>query len=154
MSRYEVWLLHLSTALVGGTGLVYAVFRYLLEPVDPYSVVNHPWQPAVQHLHIIVAPLLVFTVGLIWRRHVLGHWRSEARQQHRSGISLILTLTPMVASGYLIQVTVNERWRTIWVVAHCATAGLWILGYLVHQVTSRHQRQVVPRGLEPVWQDD
>lgn len=152
MTRFEAWLLHLSTLLVGGTGLVYAVIRYLMEPVDPYSVVNHPWQPAVQHLHILAAPLLVFAVGLVWRRHVLMHWRSGVDQRRRSGIGLVLTMTPMVVSGYLIQVAVEERWRAVWVVVHCAASGLWLLGYLVHLATAR-RRQIMLRGVEATLQE-
>lgn len=155
MTRFEAWLLHLSIILVGGTGLIYAIVRYLLEPVDPYSVINHPWQPMVQHLHILVAPLLVFAVGLVWRRHVLTHWRSGLVLRRRSGISLVLTMVPMVVSGYLIQVAVAETWRTVWVVVHCVASGLWLLGYLVHQITLR-QRSVMSRtlDLEPVLEEE
>ena len=70
MSRSERLFLHVANGLVGGTGLVYAAMRYLMNPTDEWSVVNHPWQPHVQHLHVLVAPLLVFAAGLIWSRHV------------------------------------------------------------------------------------
>ena len=36
MKRWESWSVHLSTLLVGGTGLVYAWMRYLLPAADPY----------------------------------------------------------------------------------------------------------------------
>ncbi|HXO18770.1 MAG TPA: hypothetical protein VOA87_02470, partial [Thermoanaerobaculia bacterium] len=75
MTRLEAWTVHAATILVGSTGLVYAWMRYLLAPADPFAVVNHPLQPLVQHLHVLAAPLLVFAVGLIWRRHVWAGWR-------------------------------------------------------------------------------
>ena len=56
MNRTEAWFVHLSTLLVGITGVIYAIMRYLMEPTDPFSVVNHPWQPTLQHLHVLVAP--------------------------------------------------------------------------------------------------
>src|SRR4029077_16288973 len=104
---------------------------------DPYSVLHHPWQPDVQHLHVLVAPLLVFAAGLIWRRHVWGRWRSGARGRRRSGVAIALTLFPMVASGYFLQTAVDDRWRKAWVVVHLASSGLWLAGYLVHQLSLR-----------------
>lgn len=131
--------MHLSTLLVGGTGLVYAWMVYLAEPSDPYAVVRHPWQPVVQHLHILAAPLLVFVAGQIWRRHVWASWRLGIRSRRRSGVSLALSLVPMIASGYLIQVTVEESWRSIWSWVHLATSLLWIFGYLVHQLVPKRR---------------
>jgi hypothetical protein len=137
VSRFELWLIHLATALVGGTGLVYAWLRWGMEPSDPLAVVNHPWQPAVQHLHVWTAPLLVFAAGLIWRAHVWEHWTRGVRARRRSGVGLVLTLVPMVVSGYLIQTAVSDGWRTAWVAVHVGASVLWLAGYLAHQLASR-----------------
>ena len=134
MNRLEAWILHISSLLVGGTGLVYAWMVYLVEPADPYAVVNHPLQPALQHLHILVAPLLVFAAGLVWHRHAWSQWRKGVDRRRRSGVSLIFTLVPMVISGYLIQTAVEIDWRRIWVIVHLAASALWLVGYLSHQV--------------------
>jgi hypothetical protein len=140
VSRFEAWFLNLSSLLVGGTGLVYAWMVYLVKPADPYSVVNHPWQPAVQHLHILVAPLLVFAGGMIWRRHAWSQWQGGVERRRRSGTSLIFTLVPMVVSGYLIQTAVEGDWRRIWVIVHLVASGLWLLGALAHQVPALYFR--------------
>lgn len=137
-------MLHLSNLLVGGTGLVYAWMVFLVEPADPYAVVNHPLQPQVQHLHILVAPLLVFTAGLIWRRHVWAQWRRGIAERRRSGLSLISLLVPMIVSGSLIQTAVDDSWRRIWVWVHLVTSGLWLLGYLAHQAPVLWER-LAPR---------
>jgi hypothetical protein len=134
MSRFESWMMHLANLLVGGTGLVYAWMLYFVHPTDPYAVINHPWQPQVQHLHILVAPLLVFVVGLVWQRHVWSHWSRGVSKGRRTGLSMALTLVPMVVSGYLIQTAVDADWRKAWVVVHLIASGLWVAGYLVHQV--------------------
>ena len=136
MNRFEAWMLHVSNLLVGGTGLVYAWMVFLTKPTDPYAVVNHPLQPQLQHLHILVAPLLVFTAGLIWRRHVWWQWRRGAGERRRSGLSLALFLMPMIVSGYLIQTAVDDDWRKIWVIVHLVASGLWLAGYLAHQATA------------------
>lgn len=137
MSRFERRMHHLSTLLVGGTGLVYAVMRYLLEPADPWTVVGHPWQPHVQHLHILSAPLLVFVVGLSWQGHIVPRWRKTRMPGFLTGIVLLLSFLPMIVSGALIQTTVSEGWRTAWVVVHLVTSLLWMAGYLSHQLGER-----------------
>jgi len=133
----EVWAMHLSVLLVSATGLVYAWLRYLATPGDPYGVVSRPWQPAVQHVHLLVAPLLVFAVGLIWRRHVWCGWRQGIRARRRSGLATALSLVPMVASGYLLQAAVEDAWRRAWGWVHLATGLLWIAGYVAHLLLPR-----------------
>ena len=134
MTRWEAWTVHLSTVLVAGTGVVYAVMRYLMEPADPFAVVGHPLQPTVQHLHVLVAPLLVFGAGLIWRDHVWKHYRQGVRTARRSGVGMLLTIMPMIVSGYLIQTTVTEGWRTAWIAVHLVTSAIWSLAYGVHAI--------------------
>jgi hypothetical protein len=144
MSPFERWMLHISNLLVGGTGLVYAWMIYLARPSDPYALVNHPLQPQTQHLHVLLAPLLVFAAGLVWRRHIWSHFRQGVRGRRRSGLSLLLTLVPMVVSGYLIQTAVDGGWRKVWVGVHLAASGMWLLAYLGHQVpalVSRFRRR-------------
>jgi len=140
MKRFEAWIIHASNLLVGVSGLIYAWMRYLAEPTDPFSIVGHPWQPHVQHLHLWSAPLLVFAAGLIWRAHVWKHWQQGVRSGRRSGVTLALTLAPMVVSGYLIQTAVEPGWRQAWVVIHLVTSGLWLLGYGAHLVALLRRR--------------
>ncbi len=140
MSRFEAWATHTATILVGGTGLVYAWMRYLMHPSDPFAVVNHPLQPFVQHLHILVAPALVFAAGIMWHQHAWSYWRRGVERHRRSGATLLFTLVPMVVSGYLIQTTVDGDWRRIWVIVHLAVSGLWLLGYLAHHVSTLTRR--------------
>ena len=146
MIAWERWCVHLGNLLVGGTGLVYAVMLYFLEPVDSFSVVNHPWQPVVQHLHIWAAPLLVFGAGLIWREHIWKHWSQGVEARRHSGLSLLLTLAPMVVSGYLIQTSVNATWRGIWVGIHLTASVIWLAGYLGHFVPALVRRRRRARG--------
>ena len=141
MSPFERRLLHVATLLVGGTGLVYVWMLYFVRPEDPYAVVNHPWQPQTQHLHVLVAPLLVFGAGVIWRRHVWAQWQRRVPQGLASGVALALTLLPMIVSGYLIQTAMDDTWRKVWVWVHLTTSGLWLAGYLVHQAVQLRARR-------------
>lgn len=149
MTRFEAWSLHVSTILVAGTGLVYAWMIWFVRPTDPYSIVNHPLQPQVQHAHILVAPLLVFAAGLVWQRHIWAHWSRGVRRGRGSGLGMMLTLVPMVASGYLLQTAVDDTWRAVWLSIHLVTSGLWIVGYLVHQVPTVRLWMQRRRGAAP-----
>jgi hypothetical protein len=135
VSRLEAWSVHSANALVGGTGLIYAWMRYFAVPADEFAIVNHPWQPALQHAHVLSAPLLVFAGGLIWQRHVWARVRGKFEQRRASGLALALTLVPMIASGYLIQTATDDAWRTAWIAVHLVASGLWLAGYVAHLVT-------------------
>ncbi len=137
MTRAQAWGLHISSLLVGGTGLVYGYFRYFAEPEDPFSVANHPWQPDVQHLHILLAPLLVFACGWVWQNHVWKRIRSGFPRHRKSGWMLIGTLFPMVFSGYLVQVSADDSWRLVWAWVHGITSCIWLLFALIHPLLPR-----------------
>lgn len=142
MSRFEAWFHHAATLLVGGTGLIYAWFRYAAEPSDPFALV-HPAQPAWQHAHVVTAPLLVFAIGMIWRAHAWLGLRLGTRRR-ASGIGLLATAAPMVLSGVLLQVSVEPVWRRAWVAVHLAASALWLGGYLAHQLRSRRPSRSAP----------
>jgi hypothetical protein len=133
VSRTEIALLHLANALVVATGVVYAVMRYLLEPAEEWAVVNHPWQPHVQHLHVLVAPALVFAVGLIWSAHVLPKLLN-GRKGRMTGLGLLVGFAPMAMSGYAIQITIDEGWRKAWIVVHLVSSLLWICAFVLHLI--------------------
>ena len=143
MNRITVWTIHASTILVGGTGLVYAWMRYFTSPVDEFSIVGHPWQPHVHHLHLWTAPLLVFGIGVIWRDHAWRYYRRGLPQRRRTGISMLLTGAPMIVSGYLIQTAVGENWRLTWIVVHLIASALFLGGYSVHQMLDKPARRSV-----------
>lgn len=144
MSRAEAWLLHGANLLVGCTGLLYAWMAYLAVPADPDALVGHPWQPHVQHLHVLVAPVLVFAVGFVWQRHIWCHVSRGVRARRWSGLTMIGLLLPMVASGYLLQTAVDPTWRRIWVIVHVATSLAWILAYGGHLAARLRRRAIRP----------
>ncbi|QDU66443.1 hypothetical protein [Engelhardtia mirabilis] len=137
MTRGEAWTTHLGTVVVGASGLVYAWMLYFAEPVDEFAIVNHPWQPHLLHLHVLSAPILVLAAGLLWVRHVWGRLRSGYPHRRATGVTLAAAVFPMIASGYLLQVTVEERWRSIWIWTHLVASALWLPAYLIHQLAPR-----------------
>ncbi|MDA0989136.1 MAG: hypothetical protein O3A51_00100 [Verrucomicrobia bacterium] len=132
MSRLTFWLMHISTTLVAGTGLIYGWMRYVLKPVDDYAVVNHALQPLTQHLHILAAPTLAIMLGVFWQSHASHYWKSGMREGRTSGLMQWILALPMIMSGYLLQTATTSGWRTVWIWVHAITASVWTLGYLAH----------------------
>ena len=148
MNRGEIRFVHLANLLVGGTGVVYAVMRYLMKPTDEWSIVNHPWQPHAQHLHVLIAPMLVLAGGILWRHHVSEKLRSGDRRGIRSGLLLVVLFVPMIASGSLIQITVSEAWRQAWIWVHLVSTGAWLIGFAVHWSLPPKTTAVVPCAVD------
>lgn len=115
------------------TGVIYLWLKYLTVSDDPFAVVNHPWQPTVLKAHILVAPLLVFSIGLVTLRHVWRHLQSHMREGRRSGLLTVVVLGPMVVSGYLIQAVTEEGWLTAMAISHIVLGLAYGVGLLAHQ---------------------
>jgi hypothetical protein len=135
MSRGEARFLHLSQLLVAGSGLVWAFMLYGLAPENEWSVLHHPWQDETQALHVLSAPLLIFAVAAIWKRHAWQRIRSGFAFRRKTGLVLAASFFPMLASAYLLQVTAAENWRTAWLAIHLGSSAIWIFAFLVHLIS-------------------
>ena len=134
MSAFEKWSVLISSLLTGLTGLLYLWMKYLLEPAEPWAVINHPLQPWLLKAHIVVAPLLVFAIGMITLRHVWRHFRSGMRWGWRTGITSGLAVVPMVMSGYFIQGITSPGWLQGMAIAHIVVSVVYLLAVSVHAV--------------------
>jgi len=148
MSRFEAWCLHVANLLVGGSGLLYALVLYGLEPADEFSLVNHPAQPHLLHVHLWTAPLLVLAVGAVWRSHAWACTRYGVGSRRGSGRVLIASALPMILSGYFLQTAVEPGWQQAWRIVHLAASSLWLAGALVHVVTAQRRKTGSPPAAE------
>ncbi len=138
MRSPEKWFHHFANAVVGVSGLAYAWVRYFGTPTDEFSVVNHPWQPFFQQLHLVLAPVLVFSLGVVWNSHALKKLMSPGRRP--TGLALLGAAMPMVLSGYLIQIVVDPDWRRSWVILHVSSSVFWLVAYMWHLANRRGLR--------------
>ncbi len=132
MTRLERWSLHILALLTGATGLLYGWLRYFGQRVGEFGLEPSPLQALLQHLHVLTSPLLVFTLGMVVRSHVLPMWRSGRIVGRASGLALALVLAPMVISGYLVQVVTDPTVRVAFAWIHGVTSLLFLGGYGVH----------------------
>lgn len=133
MTPFERWAVWGTSMLTFVTGVIYVWLKYLLVSDDPFAVVNHPWQPIVLKAHILVAPLLIFSIGLVTLRHIWRHMRSRMPEGRRSGLLTVAVLGPMVLSGYLIQALTDEGWLKAMAVSHIGLGIVYGVALLAHQ---------------------
>lgn len=130
LERWAVWITSVATFV---TGVVYLWMKYLLVSDDPFAVVNHPWQPIVLKLHILVAPLLTFTIGMVMLRHVWRHLKARMRSGRRSGLLTVVVFGPMIVTGYLIQAITHQGWLKAMAISHIGLGLVFGVGLLAHQ---------------------
>lgn len=137
MTARERWLFWITGAGTTVTGLVYFWMKYLMDGSDPYSAVHHPWQPLVLKLHILVAPLLVFALGMFTVRHLAPQLALRVAVARRSGLTTALVAGPMVVTGYLIQVLTDERWLRGVAWGHIGVGVVFAAAVVVHRIVGR-----------------
>ena len=137
MTRNERVFLHSSVALTSATGAVFAWMKYAMTNDDPFAVANHPWQPYILDAHVVIAPFALVAFGLIFRSHAWRRYRGRKPERRFSGIGSMALFVPMALSGYLLQVMTNESARKAMAVTHWIASGLFVISYLVHQVTKK-----------------
>ena len=150
MTRLEKVVVWGSTAAVTVTGVVYAWMKYLLEPVDSFAVINHPLQPVVLKLHIVTAPILIFGIGMIATRHIWPHFKAGLQRGRRSGISSMLVLVPMIATGYALQALSNASWLRVLGWIHLGFGIVFAVGSAFHFVATRRKLAVSRPDVEDV----
>jgi len=131
MSPLERWSLHLAALATASTGLLDGLLRWFGVHAGEFGPEPHPWLGTAQHLHVLVAPLLVFTLGVMVRGHL---WPRLGRtvEGRRTGLGAAFLIAPMVFSGYGLQVVASPAWRSGLAWAHGLSGGLFLLAYLGH----------------------
>jgi hypothetical protein len=142
MKPFAKWLVWSSSIATVITGVVYFWMDRMMSPVDEFAVINHPLQPLVLKAHILVAPLLVFAIGVIAVDHIWKYFRGTIRRARRTGLSSMWPVLPMVVTGYLIQGITNVTWLEVVAWAHIIGGAVYALGLVAHQIAVRRSRLV------------
>ena len=142
MQWWERWAFNGFHALVAVTGFVYLYMKYAMVTLDPFAVVNHPWQSMTLSLHLLAAPVFVVFFGMLFRSHTLRKLASPQAGNRRSGWMSLVSFSAMALSGYLLQVMSNPSWLTAVVWAHVSTSIIFVTGYRVHLIIGWRMNRV------------
>jgi len=153
MNRLEKWSLWVSFSFtaITGTGLLWT--KYFMHTDDPWAVVNHPLEPWLLKAHIVVAPALVFALGLISSKHIWQHFKARLAVGRRSGIVTVLMGAAMILTGYLIQVVTHSAPLQLLAISHIAVSFVFLVGFVAHQLLVgtrplRRLRMSINRAIE------
>jgi hypothetical protein len=140
MKVWEKWGLHLGAALAGVTGVGYGYVRYFCGVQGEFGPEPHPWQGALQHLHVLSVPLLVFALGLAARGHAAGMLQHHVTRGRRTGLALLSLIVPMVFGGYAIQIVTQPSTRAALAWIHGVASLAFVVAYGAHW-KKRHLRE-------------
>jgi len=132
LSPFERWLLWTSGTLTTVTGVAYLWMKHFMEPVALFAAINHPWQPIMLKAHIVVAPMLVFGLGVISVRHIWTHFANGVGRGRRSGISTAVISVVLVVTGYLIQAITAEGVLRAVSYVHIGVGTVFAVGFVGH----------------------
>ncbi len=146
MNQLERWCLHFAALATAGTGLMDGLLRWFGERAGEFGPEAHPWLGPAQHLHVFVAPLLVFTLGMMVRSHLWPRLQTGA-EGRRTGLGAACLIAPMVFSGVGVQVATSPAWRGGLGWIHGVGSCAFLLAYFAHLARRAWQpsRQAVPR---------
>jgi hypothetical protein len=151
MTATERHLFRAALAVTTASGLVYWTMKDLMRRRDEFSVLGHPWQPYALAAHVLVAPVLVFALGLIARDHILEGIRSRgAVAGWRTGMGLLGLAAPMIVSGYALQVVTQPGARRVTALVHLASGALFATLFLAHAAIAALGRRTASTKRVPV----
>jgi hypothetical protein len=111
--------------------------KEMLTPPEAWAVVNHPLQPWMLKTHILVAPLQVFSVGLITSRHIWPRLKGGVKRGRASGVTAALAFLAMVISGYTLQVLTGDLLIRIVTWGHLILGVVFSVGLALHWPATR-----------------
>ncbi len=144
MKAWLRWTFDPATVAVTLSGAAYGGMKYLMHTDDPFAVVNHPWQPTMLHVHVLAAPMMLVGFGALLSTHVARRVRTGDPANRLTGLVTTVAIIVMAASGYVLQVMTDERWRGALVWAHVLAGVPFSIAYLTHLVVGRR----LPHALE------
>lgn len=132
MKRWEAWINHAGLAAISVSGVAYGIFKYFVPGSDPDSRIGHPWQTVLLKAHILAAPLAVFAIGLLFRRHALARILMKETTGRRSGAIMFWIVLPLTLTGYLIPVFVDRTAVRAAGWSHALLGLVFVLGFAFH----------------------
>ncbi len=136
MKRWERWSFNLCALAVAVSGFAYLWMKYFVQAEDPFAVVNHPWQSAMLHLHVLASPPFILVFGVILNSHIMKKLKANRIPNRKSGLGSLATFAAMIASGYLLQVATADAWLQALVIVHIASSAAFSAVYATHLVVS------------------
>lgn len=135
------WLTVLATA---ASGLVGAYMNYMLEPSDPFSAFNHPWQHKLDAAHALLGPGLAMVIGFVLAAHVRVEWRTGSSKRKSGAVLTTLAIALPTTGAILAAYGAPDRPLLAWL--HGVTGSLFLLMFVAHGLSAIRARRRAARS--------
>ncbi len=122
------------------TGTIYGILKFFFKIEGPFGEVASPWQSDFHHLHIILSPFVLFSIGMIWKNHIWLRISTNFKKLRRTGIMLTILFFIMVLSGYFYQSSIDEELLFVWQWTHIISSSIWTLLFVYHHMMGQTKR--------------
>jgi len=129
-------LTHIITYLTILHGVLYWLIKYYMKVETEYGLRPHEFQSLLQGAHIILSPALIFIFGLLFKEHILKMYKN-ALYKRKTGMTLTISMTVMILTGYLIQVVYMSGPKEHIAHIHIIVSLIFSLSYLIHHLLKR-----------------
>ena len=142
MTTFQRQFLYISTIAATISGVLYIGIRTFVEPAEPWAMVNHPLEPWALKAHILTAPLMLFSVGLITAKHIIRSLKSNLPTGRQSGMIITVLFGPLALTGYVLQTVISPLVTSILSWVHL------VLGLICAVALAMHWRVFQDRQLK------
>ena len=138
-SQSKLWL-YLSTGTLFSSGVIWAVWHYLLSPAgsSPFESVISPVEPWSLKIHGAAAFIFLIVFGVLIPSHINTSIR--ANRNKRSGFLMIAVSGILVVSGYGLYYCGIEGARDFISVSHLVIGILLPVFLLIHMMLGRRSK--------------
>lgn len=123
--------IHYSTLLLIIHGSAYFIVKTFFKIQTEYGLRPNDWQSFWQGGHVLLSPLSVFTLGLLWISHILKNFKANS-DKRVSGILLTTLFIIMILTGYILQISYDEKIKVFFLYAHLIISALFTIIYTIH----------------------
>jgi len=145
-SRPQLALTYSVLVAVWATGVSWLILHYFLRVQGEFGATPHPMEKWTLALHGAGAFAALWLAGVLWAMHIRPAWKSGFRSP--SGISVILVLSVLIVTGYLLYYVGDEDSRARVMLAHWAIGLVSPAPLIVHVV--RRRLRSLPRDERPL----
>jgi hypothetical protein len=124
--------LYISTIATTISGVLYIGIKTFVEPAEPWALVNHPLEPWALKAHILTAPLMLFSVGLITARHIIRSLKSHLPTGYQSGMIITVLFGPLALTGYVLQTVISPLVTSILSWVHLVLGLICAIALAIH----------------------
>jgi hypothetical protein len=129
---FQQQLVYISTIAAVISGVLYIGIRTFVEPAEPWAIVNHPLEPWALKAHILTAPLMLFSVGLITARHIIRSLKSKLPTGRQSGMVITVLFGPLALTGYVLQTVISPLVTSILSWVHLILGLICAVSLAIH----------------------